>query len=59
MNKSLSVVFLSLFLCSCANPLNRATAKQYYGGGVQDQNKGDWKNATESFRRAYINTQWG
>ena len=59
MNKLLSVVILSIFLCSCANPLNRATAKQYYGGGVQNQNKGDWKNATESFRRAYINIQWG
>ena len=59
MNKLLSVAILSIILCSCANPLNRATSKQYYGGGVQNQNKGDWKNAAESFRRAYINTQWG
>jgi tetratricopeptide (TPR) repeat protein len=59
MNKSLSVVLLSLILCSCANPLNRITAERYYGGGVQNQNKGDWKNAAESFRRAYLNTQWG
>lgn len=59
MYKLLTILAISLTLTSCANPVNRATAQQYYGGGVQNQNKGEWGSAAFSFRRAYINSQVG
>ena len=59
MYKYLTVIAVTLILSSCANPLNRITAQQYYYGGLQSQNNGKWGDATISFSRAYTNTQWG
>ena len=59
MRKFLTLLIMPLLIISCANPLNRMTAQQYYNGGNYHKNQGNWFDARISYGRAWTNTEWG
>lgn len=57
-NLLLLLIVLSV-LCSCANPLNRATFNRYRQQGIAAESQSDWLAAEKAYYRAAENVRWG
>nr|WP_067296116.1 hypothetical protein [Marinobacterium profundum] len=59
MKKLNLIIFLNIFIVSCANPVNLHTAQNYAQGCSSFQHQGEWWKARKACGRAAINAELG
>lgn len=57
--RTLLIVFITLALASCANPINQHTAANYHGWGREAERAGNYTLAERNYERALINARLG